>query len=66
MAPAYQPQQSQSNRAAPATTPQQPVHRAAPTQPSHAGQKAQQPQRQQQAPNQYNEPSMDFDDDIPF
>lgn len=55
MAPAYQ-QQAPSQRP-PAQAPQQ---QQAPSQrpPAQAP--------QQQAPTQYNEPSMDFDDDIPF
>jgi len=54
MAPAYQPQQ------APQPTQQQPA--AAPQQQRPAAPQAQ----PQQAPAAFNEPSMDFDDDIPF
>jgi single-strand DNA-binding protein len=53
MAPAYQPAPQQ----APAPQPQQ----QAPQQ-----QRAPQQQQAPKAPAQYNEPSMDFDDDIPF
>lgn len=54
MAPAYQPQQ------APQPTPQ---HAPAPQRPAPA---AAAPAQPKQAPAAFNEPSMDFDDDIPF
>jgi single-strand DNA-binding protein len=58
MAPAYQPQPTPAQqRPAPAPAPQQ---RPAPT-PAPAPQA-----KPQQAPASFNEPSMDFDDDIPF
>ncbi|WP_166372545.1 single-stranded DNA-binding protein [Psychromonas sp. SA13A] len=56
MAPAYQPQQApQPSQPAPQQAPaaQRPAPAAAPAQPK-------------QAPAAFNEPSMDFDDDIPF
>lgn len=54
MAPAYQPQQApQPTQQQPAAAPQQQRPAAPQTQP-------------QQAPAAFNEPSMDFDDDIPF
>jgi single-strand DNA-binding protein len=57
MAPAYQ---------QPAQQPQQPAQQPAQNQrpPAQPAQPAQAPQKP--APTQYNEPSMDFDDDIPF
>jgi len=58
MAPAYQPQQAP-----------QPTQQAAPQQqtPAPQQQRPAAPQSQpQQAPAAFNEPSMDFDDDIPF
>ena len=71
-----QPQQSWGNapqapaqQAAPQMAPayQQPPAQQAPAQQASAPQQqAAKPQQPQQAPAQYNEPSMDFDDDIPF
>jgi len=56
MAPAYQPQQAP-----------QPTQQAAPQQAPAQQQRPAAPQAQpQQAPAAFNEPSMDFDDDIPF
>jgi len=61
MAPAYQPQQ------APQPTQQAPQHQQAPQQQVPVQQRPAAPQVQpQQAPAAFNEPSMDFDDDIPF
>jgi single-strand DNA-binding protein len=57
MAPAYQPQQ------APRPTPQQAAPAPRPSAPPAARPAA---PPAQQAPASYNEPSMDFDDDIPF
>jgi single-strand DNA-binding protein len=56
-----QPQQAPAQQAAPQMAP-------AYQQPAAAPQQAPKPQqpKPQQAPAQYNEPSMDFDDDIPF
>jgi len=76
-APQQQAQQSWGNapqqQAAPQMAPQAPAYQAAPqqapAQQQAAPQQAPAPQQQQQAPQapaQYNEPSMDFDDDIPF
>ena len=57
MAPAYQPQQA----------PQPSQQQAAPQQAPAQQQRPAAPQAQpQQAPAAFNEPSMDFDDDIPF
>lgn len=59
MAPAYQPQQ------APQPTPQRPAAPAPQQRPAPAPAAAPQA-KPQQAPASFNEPSMDFDDDIPF
>ena len=55
-----QPQQAPAQQAAPQMAPAY-QQQAAPQQAPKP-----QPQKPQQAPAQYNEPSMDFDDDIPF
>ncbi|ABM05077.1 single-strand binding protein [Psychromonas ingrahamii 37] len=68
MAPAYQ--QSTQNQRPPAQAPQQPAQNQRP--PAQTQQQPAQNQRppaqapQQPTQTQYNEPSMDFDDDIPF
>ncbi|MFT6985798.1 MAG: single-strand DNA-binding protein [Psychromonas sp.] len=61
--------QAPAQQAAPQMAPayQQPPRQApAPQQPQKPAPQQQQQQKPQQAPAQYNEPSMDFDDDIPF
>ncbi|MDA7746781.1 single-stranded DNA-binding protein [Psychromonas sp.] len=66
MAPAYQPQQPpQPRQAAPQPSPAQ---RPAPQQqaPQQAPARRPAPPAQPQQTSSYNEPSMDFDDDIPF
>jgi len=59
--PQQPPAQQQAPQMAPAYKQQPPAPQQAPTQQKPAQQPAPAP-----APNQYNEPSMDFDDDIPF
>ena len=72
MAPAYQPQQAPQptqQRAAPAAQrPAAPQHPAAPApqRPAAPQQRPAAAPAPQQAPAAFNEPSMDFDDDIPF
>ncbi len=63
-APQQAPAQQAAPQMAPAYQPQQPPAQQAPAPQAPAAKP--QPAAPQQAPAQYNEPSMDFDDDIPF